>query len=81
MKKIKLGIISAIFLFLITFFYLIINDRCKSLSIFSTTSDFGKSSSIKFEDPNDYIYDVKNVSIVFKKIYLLNTECGHNEIL
>ena len=41
MKKIKLGIISAIFLFLITFFYLIINDRCKSLSIFSTTLDFG----------------------------------------
>ena len=50
-------------------------------STFKTTSDFGKSSSIKFEDPNDYINDVKNVSIVFKKIYLLNPDCGHNEIL
>jgi len=26
-------------------------------STFKTTSDFGKSSSIKFEDPNDYIYN------------------------
>ena len=41
MKKIKLLLISILLLSFVTFFYLMINDRCKSLSIYRSTLDFG----------------------------------------
>ena len=41
MKKIKFLFISFLFLFLITLFYLMLHDKCRTLNIFKSTSDFG----------------------------------------
>ena len=41
MKKIKFLFISLLFLFLITLFYLMLHDKCRTLNIFKSTSDFG----------------------------------------
>jgi quinoprotein glucose dehydrogenase len=89
MKKIKLAIISAIFLFLMSFFYLIINDRCKSLSIFSTTLDFGigyiqtclSLSNIK-ENAKKKLVNfpiLHDVTIKFYKKYYLNSKKNQEE--
>lgn len=41
MRKIRFIFISFLFLFFITLFYLMLHDKCKTLNIFRSTSDFG----------------------------------------
>ena len=41
MRKIRFIFISFLFLFFITLFYLMFHDKCKTLNIFKSTSDFG----------------------------------------
>ena len=65
MKKIKFLLISFLLLFLITFLYLMINDKCKSLSIYRSTLDFGMGNIQACVSLNNMRKNVKKKLINF----------------
>ena len=75
MRKIRFIFISFLFLFFITLFYLMFHDKCKTLNIFKSTSDFGSGyikTCFSFYNIKENVRKrLVNVPIISKPIFKL----------